>query len=381
MEKSNEVIVYIITKMELGGAQKICLALFDHFSPKAYLLSAPEGLLVENLLTNKRFFSIKNFCRQINFYRDILAFFEIYIILRRLKKKHSKILVHTHSSKAGILGRLAAKLARVDKIVHTVHGFGFSVGQSWSANFVFKSLEQIFLFITDVVIFVSMRDLKTGQSFYGLGTKAVLIRAAIENKTFSKQRYLAFKKRKINVCRRRIIIGVIACFKPQKNLLDLLRMFYLLNRMIGDDVKLILEIIGDGEQRDSLMKFVRKNNLVHNVLFRGWQKNVVMFMRNWNIFCLTSLWEGLPCALVQAQMLGIWACCYDTGGISEVLVHESLGEVVPQGEYSLLAIKIFKKISKLFNLKKSDTKKIRIGNDFFLEEMFVAHKKCCGFAN
>lgn len=79
-------IIYLITKLELGGAQKICLSLFNHFAPNSYLLSSSDGYLIKEVENNNFFISIKSLGRPLDFWKDIKAFFEIYFILRGLKK-------------------------------------------------------------------------------------------------------------------------------------------------------------------------------------------------------------------------------------------------------------------------------------------------------
>ena len=124
MHKTN--LLYIITKLELGGAQKQLLSLIKGLDKQVYnifLFTAKDGLLIKEalaldglILNRSRFLE-----RKINPLKDLLALIEIYGFI----KKNRIQIVHTHSSKAGILGRLAAGLAKTKIIIHTVHGWSF----------------------------------------------------------------------------------------------------------------------------------------------------------------------------------------------------------------------------------------------------------------
>ncbi len=119
-------ILYVITKLELGGAQKQLLSLINGLNKEKYnifLFTARDGLLLNEAqilakvtLKKSRFLE-----RPINPLKDVLALIELYNFIKINKIQ----IVHTHSSKAGILGRIAAKFAKIKVIIHTVHGWSF----------------------------------------------------------------------------------------------------------------------------------------------------------------------------------------------------------------------------------------------------------------
>ena len=119
------VVAHVITKLELGGAQLNTLHTVEHLDPTrfdALLLSGPGGVLKSRLSGTGRFFEVPALGREVRLGRDIQALLQLLRFFRRLRPQ----IVHTHSSKAGILGRAAARLARVPVVVHTIHGFSFS---------------------------------------------------------------------------------------------------------------------------------------------------------------------------------------------------------------------------------------------------------------
>lgn len=122
-------IVYIITKLELGGAQKICLALYNQLATtqhEASLISGTTGVLAQQVKDKPNVYLLPQLTREVSLFgifNEPIALWALIKKLRELKKKHGSILVHTHSTKAGLLGRWAAFFAGVKTRVHTVHGY------------------------------------------------------------------------------------------------------------------------------------------------------------------------------------------------------------------------------------------------------------------
>ncbi|MGE5308472.1 MAG: glycosyltransferase, partial [Deltaproteobacteria bacterium] len=141
---TKEKLLFVITKLELGGAQKHVLDVLrslDREQFELFLYTAREGLLVDEALSlegvtvrRSRFLE-----RPINPLKDLLALIELfrYIAANRFD------IVHTHSSKAGILGRLAARFSGVRTVVHTVHGWSFNDLQPAFVRMLYRRLERL----------------------------------------------------------------------------------------------------------------------------------------------------------------------------------------------------------------------------------------------
>ena len=156
-------VIHIITKLELGGAQQntlFTLKKLDSTKFEPVLITGKEGILAPQALSLKgvKCFFLSTLHRHIHPVWDLAAFFHLLLILHRAKKQNSRICVHTHSSKAGILGRWAAFAAGIRTIVHSVHGFGFHDFQNPLVKKIFIFLEKISAKITSQIIFVSQAD-------------------------------------------------------------------------------------------------------------------------------------------------------------------------------------------------------------------------------
>lgn len=338
MTQQSDAIVQIITKLELGGAQKVCLEIAQGLKDnkfQSYLISGNEGPLVDSVKQWDNVFLISELKREITWTAPIYelkAFIKLIKLLRTLRKKHPNLLVHTHSTKAGIMGRWAAWCAGVKKRIHTIHGFGFHDYQKtipWLLNY---GIELITSLITTHYICVSSHDVATGvRLFPRFEHKYSLIRAAVNSEFFfipARTTNLELEKPD------KFIFGTVACFKPQKNLFDLLNAF---NEVYQKNPHVQLELIGDGILRSSIEQWINEHNLSHAIVLHGWQKNIKPFLHRWNAFVLSSLWEGLPCAIIEARLFKLPVVSYDTGGIKDVIIHGKNGFLYTQKNWIGLA--------------------------------------------
>jgi len=318
IKKEHVPVVYIITKLELGGAQKVCLSLFEELKNKnhqTWLISGNEGSLVAQVRDNPYVIllpTLKRECSLKTIKDDIKTFFILIKKLRELKRDHPTIAVHTHSTKAGYLGRWAAFFARIEQRFHTVHGFGFHQHQSAIGYSVTYLLELFTSLITTHYICVSTEDRKTGSRLLPFFSQNnTLIRAAIDDVKFAPAQTTAIDK---NIP---FTFGTISCFKKQKNLFDLLQAFKDVHQQYRHTR---LEIIGDGSLRPDIENWLAQHNLEDVVTLHGWRDDVAPIMKKWHSFVLSSLWEGLPCAAVEARFLKLPVLAYNVGGISDLII-------------------------------------------------------------
>lgn len=331
-------VLYIITKLELGGAQKVCLALKKGLEESGHvcpLISGTTGILVPTVQDAQHVYLLDSFTREVSLLaplKELKTLFQLIKHIRQLKKKYPDLIVHTHSTKAGILGRWAAFIARAQHRIHTVHGYGFHAHQNKLVWSLIYACELITSLITTHFVCVSSEDVKTGiQLFPGFARKHTIIRAAVDWEQFYQPARLttAFPSEQ-----EPFIFGTVACFKKQKNLMALLQAF---KCVYEKNQHARLEIVGDGILRPVYEQWIARNGLHDVITLHGWKNEVASVMINWHAFVLTSLWEGLPCAVVEARLLKLPVLCYNTGGIHDVIIHGENGFLFPQGDIAALA--------------------------------------------
>ena len=330
-------VLYVLTKLELGGAQKVCLSLLEGVAAQggvSALVSGKEGALVAEASRHKNVLLLQSLVREVgllSLYSELVTFYRLIKHMRALQKVHPNLVVHTHSTKAGLLGRWAALLAGVRYRVHTVHGFSFNDFQSRLRWLVTYFCELITAPIITHFVCVSHQDQNTGSRLLpGFGRKSSIIRAAAGHHITPATRAPSG----------RVVFGSIACFKPQKNLLDMIRAFAQVCKQWGNGPLPMLEIIGDGASRGELEAAIAGYGLTRQVRLLGWQSNVTRYLHTWDVFVLSSLWEGLPCSIVEARMAHLPVVAYNVGGIAEVIFDGVNGYLIPPKDWQALAHKM-----------------------------------------
>ena len=316
-------VVHIITRLDLGGAQKSCLALVselqrNHPEIECYLITGTTGKLIPEAKQLKNLILLDYLKWAIHPINDLRAMLKIITQLKQLKHKHKSIIVHTHTIKAGTIGRWAALFAGIKIRIHTIHGFSFHSFQNKLIWLVFYLVELINSLITTQFICVSSEDQQAGSEIFpNFRFKSTIIRAAT----------IPELKDNTNPQPKNLLIGTMASLKPGKNLFELIKAYQYAQQFIP---QLKLEIIGEGPLRPAIESLIKKDGLTKKVKLLGASKNPAIYYKNWDCFVFTSLWEGLPCAIVEALNQGLPVISYNTGGICDLIEPKKL---VLQGKW------------------------------------------------
>lgn len=338
-------VVHLITLLEFGGAQGNTIYTVSHLNKErfdAYLWSGRGAYLdqyVQKTVPPDKIDYIPCLVRPINPIKDVFAL--AYLCWKLFCFKPD--ILHTHSSKAGILGRVAGWAVRFlgirMTIVHTFHGFGFNDQQKPWVRKIFVWLEQWTARKSQGLIFVSKSnmDLARKEKIINSHTKAesILIRSGVlldVLKPYDPEREKMELRQSFNIPEKSPIVLTIGAFKPQKNLSDFI---YMAKDVASRVPNAVFVILGDGEQRPGLEKLARNLGMSDKVKMPGWSHNVPNWFSISKLFVLTSLWEGLPRALVESLAMGKPAVCYDTDGVHDLL-SQGGGLLVPQHDRKAL---------------------------------------------
>jgi glycosyltransferase involved in cell wall biosynthesis len=330
-------LLYVITKLELGGAQKQLLSLIKHLDQdkfKPFLFTAQDGFLILEASSIKGLTLKKSrwLERSINPLKDLLALIEIYWFI----KKNNIEIVHTHSSKAGILGRLAAGLAEVKVILHTVHGWSFDDYKPIWKRILFIWLERLNARFSDKLVVTSNYDRQKGlDNHIGQENKYSLIRYGVDYTEFNiKDQNI---REELGINPNDLVVGMIACFKPQKSPPDFIKLANLVNKVLPD-VKFLL--VGDGILRRKIEKLISKFNLQKQVVLTGWRDDIPRILSAIDVFVLTSLWEGLPITVLEAMAASKPVISTHTGGVTEVIAEGKSGFLVTPRDINKMSERI-----------------------------------------
>ncbi len=316
IDKSNTLIVHAITKLDLGGAQKIVLAILKYLNGKGYktLLICGEGgkLLPEFKRNGINIIVVKELKREINPIYDIKALIKITRVLKSLRKCYDNVIVHTHTPKAGIIVRLSAYFAGIDKIYHTVHGWGFHNGQNAISRTFFILIEKLVANITKKMVAVSNYVKDIGVK-YGIGnrSKYIVIRNGIE--TVKKKKNNNIYK-KFGITAKNKIILQVSSLKPPKSPID----FAKIANKLKTNKNLTFIISGGGELKDPIEKYIQQNDL-DNILLLDWYEDIEELYGIADLFTLTSISEGMPLAILEAVNFNIPIIATNIKPIKEIL--------------------------------------------------------------
>lgn len=308
----------VITRLDLGGAQEVALETAAGLDPArfdVFLYAGAGGELDEaaRLRLGNHFVPVPALVHPIHPLKDAAA--TLWLAWRFWRD--GVRVVHTHSSKAGLLGRLAAFIARVPRVVHTVHGWSFNDFQRTPSFMVFVALERLLAPLTDVlaVVAFSLRDKGLLQGI-GQPHQYALLRAGVD---LGAWRRTTRSRRALGALIPRLkpkVVGVIANLKPQKAPLDFVRIAAAVCRE-RKDVDFVY--VGDGPLRGEAQALAKRLGVDKRVHLLGWQREPRALAAGFDVFLLPSLFEGLPCVYPQVLSLGIPVLASQVDGTSEIV--------------------------------------------------------------
>jgi glycosyltransferase involved in cell wall biosynthesis len=303
-------VVHVITKLELGGAQRNTLFTLSNLDRSRYspvLVHGPGGEMLEEAaaIPGVERYMVRSLVREISPFKDFLAIAGLYAIFRRAVKTSGglPVIAHTHSSKAGILGRLAAYLAGVPIIVHTVHGYGFN---DWQARFkrtVLVLAERAVSPFTTYFVAVAGDNIEKGVREGILSRdKACVIRSGIDTRYFETRPGDAPAVRhSLGVPEGAPLAVMVSCLKPQKAPVDFVRVAArVLEKVPGAH----FVQVGDGELRGEVESEAERLGIAERFHLLGWRRDVRDIIHACDVVVLTSLWEGLPRVVPEAMAAG-----------------------------------------------------------------------------
>ncbi len=338
-------VCYIITKLELGGAQLTTMFIVAHLDRSRFrpiLVVGEPGLLDDEArnLAGVGFYQVPCLVRPIRPWQDLRAL----VALTRLLKTLKPTIVHTHSSKAGILGRWAAWLAGVPIIIHTIHGYGITPTQPGWLRFLLIGLERLTGLITTHWIPVSEADAVQGLQWKLFRRGAfTVIRPGVDIESFHGRPSPDSDSEKLRdecgVGPEQLLVGTVAPLKPQKAPLDFVAVAA---RVCAQVPAARFVWVGDGELRPAIEKAIRQAGLDGRVRLTGWRMDIPSVMRTLDVFLLTSHWEGLPQVLLQARACCVPVVATRVGGSAEAIVEGQHGWLCDTGDVDGLAERVIR---------------------------------------
>lgn len=262
--------------------------------------------------------------------------------IRNIIKQNKYDIVHCHSTKAGFVGRIAAFLSQHKNIIYSPHGFMFCDTRIKFKRQLYLKLEKFLGYLTKKIVAVSgsERNLAIDNNIVP-DKKIITINNSIDPLDDSGISYAHRITKKFHDQNSEIILGSVTRLQYAKDPVTMIKSFKIVNERIPN-TKLIM--VGDGPLESECIKLINQLNLQAKVQLAGFQKDSKSFYKMFDIFILSSHYEGMPYALLEAMSMGIPAVGTKVSGIKDLIVEGETGYLASEGNYQELADAVIKLI-------------------------------------
>ncbi|MFH1062879.1 MAG: glycosyltransferase family 4 protein [Candidatus Omnitrophota bacterium] len=320
-------IAQVITRMDWGGSPDIVRILSQYLDKDRFdlrFICGPSAFLTEK--TQVFFDAIKANRIQVNSLRrninpifDFLAFWELYFIFR----KHKFDIVHTHTAKAGALGRVAAFLAKVKVIIHTSHGHNFyGYFNLWFSNLIVVIERFLSKLTTQIITLTEIEKIDLAKFRICSPDKIKVVNTVMEMPEVQIETAI---RDKLMIKPGEIVIGMVGRLEPIKGVEYFIQAAMEVAQNFSQ-TRFVL--VGEGSLRGLLEQKVKENKLINRFTFTGWQENPMHYMHAMDLMVLASLNEAVGLVLIEAQSLGVPVIATKVGGVPEIVEHGKSGILV-----------------------------------------------------
>ncbi len=365
-------ILYFITKSNWGGAQKYVFDLADYFKDngdEVIVAFGGEGILAERLKEkNIRTVTINNLTRDVGLSKELNSIKEI----RNLIKKEKPDLIHLNSSKVSLLAGFLGRVSGVKKIIFTAHGFPFREERPFWQILIIKFLTWLTIIFSHKTICVSEKDYEDVKGWLFVKNKLVVIHNGLKKEEECETSSISSEEGEQNPLLRRgqgeVRIVSIAEFHKNKGLEYGIRAISLLKERLQNFKYIIFSFGGDEEL--NLRNLINKKELENFVEIKFLNKGDIVNLKEFDIYFLPSIKEGLPYVLLEAGINSLPIVASDTGGVSEVVENYKNGFLIKPKDVNAFELALEKLILDP-ELRKSfgEEAKIKINKEFLFEEM------------
>lgn len=342
-------VVRIITRLNIGGPSIQAVTLSTRLDAAGFRTLLVHGRLAQGEGDMGYLLQpgapdvayVPSLVRLVAPWSDLRALWQVYLLLRRLRPR----IVHTHTAKAGTVGRLAAVVYNLGRrrrerarLVHTYHGHVFEGYFSRRSTAMFEGVERLLARWTDALVAISPQIERELLDTHRIGRPEQF---RVVPLGFDLAPFAAIDENARHEARLALNLPAAAPIVTSVGRLTSIkqpRLFLETARLVKDRwPDAVFLIAGDGELRAELEALTDTLDLRDSVRFLGWQRDLPRIYAATDVFLLTSRNEGTPVALIEALAAGVPAVSTDVGGVRDVINEADLSIRVPSGEAGALA--------------------------------------------
>lgn len=342
-------VMHIVARLNIGGVASYVISLNAHLNTLdcrsqlvCGIVSKAEGdmrYLADEL--GVAVTVIPSLGREISPLRDLATLWALWRLIRR----EGPGVVHTHTAKAGFVGRMAAWLAHVPVIVHTFHGHVFAGYFSPAKTRLYLRLERFCARLSTRIITLSAGLKRELTDIYHITQpeRIEIVELGFDLKGLSTlARHQGTFRAQNNIPEQVPVIGIVGRIVPVKNHDLFLQAAQLVHQRLPH---VYFAIVGDGERRTELAQQACALGIDQRVRFAGWITDMPSIYSALDVVVLSSVNEGLPVSLIEAMAAGVPVVATAVGGVNDLLENGRLGAMVPSGDASAMADAIIKALT------------------------------------
>lgn len=347
-------VVHVIARLNIGGPAIYAIILSSGLDKKRFsttLICGAEGekegsMRDEAEKKGINLIFISELGRELHPIKDIVTFLKLFWIIKKIKPD----ILHTHTAKAGTIGRLAAWLAGAGVIIHTFHGHVLHSYFSPAKTKLFILIEKLFARITNRIIVLTESQKREILEF-GIGRPerfSVIPLGLNLDKFYDLEEKKGILRKELGLSLDTPLIGIVARLAQIKDH----KTFFLSARLLLKKIAGVrFIVVGDGPLRSELEELTRELGIKEKVFFLGFREDLDVIYADLSLLVLSSQNEGLPTAIIEAQASCLPVVSTNVGGVSELIKDGETGYLVPAKNPEMLA-EAMEKVLKDQNLAK-----------------------------
>jgi glycosyltransferase involved in cell wall biosynthesis len=339
-------VLHCIRQGQIGGGESHLIDLVSNLNKNKYqsfVLSFTGGVMIDRLAS----LGISTFV--IN---TIIPFdARVWRGVSKIIQDNNIQLIHVHGTRAFSNVIYAAKRNKLP-IVYTVHGWSFNSYQGSIKRWLSILIEGYFTRIASSVINVSNSNRKIGLNHLPK-LNSVVIQNGIDTSKYNPNSSYPTVRENLGVANNQILIAFIARMTRQKDPFTLIRAFSLLSDELKSKITILM--VGDGELMFEVTRLTKELHIENKVIFTGFRNDISTLLNNIDIYCLPSLWEGLPLGLLEAMAMKKIVVATNVDGTIEVIENNKNGFLFPCGNHNQLC----SIMQRIFVMTEKETNQIR----------------------
>lgn len=368
----SKVRVLHVTQASIGGTAEYIKLFFKNIDREKFelILVCPSyGSLKEDIENMGFKVHVIEMQRNINIFQD----YKCYLKLKLLMKNLNVNIVHCHSSKGGVLGRIAARSNNIPSI-YNPHGWSFSMNVGEKKKMAYALIEKMCSKYTTKIINISDYEQSLALEYnIAPRDKMVTIYNGIDVQAYSENVDRNKMLKKLSIPKDAYIIGMVARLTDSKSPETFLEVAEVLSKKIGNSYFLL---VGDGELRDKIENLISSKKLNDRIKITGWVSDVNKYISIFDVGILTSKWEGFGLVLAEYMAAGKPVVASWVGGIPNVIKDNYNGKLIKSLQPSefvdaIIKIKNNKEIREKFITNATKT----VNRDFKIDRVVKEHEK------